>query len=272
MSAPRLLDAGDAAFTVEFGRTRSPEIAARVMALDEAVAQARAAGALPGLVEAMPTFRSLTLLYDPLQTRRSRLEPVVLELIDRLDRAAAADAAGARRAASTGRRWRLPVCYEGEFAPDLADVAAATGLAPDAVVQHHLDTEFRVYMVGFMPGFGFLGDLPEALAVPRLARPRLQVPAGSVAITGTMSAVYPWRSPGGWRLIGRCPVRLFDPAAAQPSLLAAGDRVRFEAIDAARLAEIQAAVAAGEWPVMSFSEPPLEPVGVQVAPTGLGPR
>lgn len=138
------------------------------------------------------------------------------------------------------------MCYGGEFGADLADVASATGLSPDAVVQLHADTELSVYMIGFMPGFPFMGDLPSALDMPRRREPRLRVPAGSVAITGSLTAIYPWQSPGGWQLIGRCPVPLFDAAAATPSLLAPGDTVRFEAITAQRLAELEAAITAGE--------------------------
>lgn len=232
----RLLDAGDGAVTIELGDRIAPALAARVRALDQALEAAIARGALPGVIETMPTFRSLTVLYDPLQIRRAALDPVLWDLLGQADHAPVA----------VGRRWRLPVCYGGDFGADLADVALSTGLTPDAVVQRHADSEVSVYMIGFMPGFPFMGDLPPSLSVPRRREPRLRVPAGSVAITGSLTAIYPWQSPGGWQLIGRCPVPLFDAAAAQPSLLAPGDRVRFEAVQAPRLAELEAAIAAGE--------------------------
>jgi len=233
---PRLLDAGDGAVTIEFGDQITSQLVGRVAALDKLLQAARERGELAGVVETMPTFRSLTVLYDPLQSSRAALDPVLTALASQSEAAPAAN----------GRRWRLPVCYGGEFGADLADVASATGLSPDAVVQLHADTELSVYMIGFMPGFPFMGDLPSALDMPRRREPRLRVPAGSVAITGSLTAIYPWQSPGGWQLIGRCPVPLFDAAAATPSLLAPGDTVRFEAITAQRLAELEAAITAGE--------------------------
>lgn len=233
---PRLLDAGDGAVTIEFGDQITSQLVGRVAALDKLLQAARERGELAGVVETMPTFRSLTVLYDPLQTSRAALDPVLTALASQSEAAPAAN----------GRRWRLPVCYGGEFGADLADVASATGLSPDAVVQLHADTELSVYMIGFMPGFPFMGDLPSALDMLRRREPRLRVPAGSVAITGSLTAIYPWQSPGGWQLIGRCPVPLFDAAAATPSLLAPGDTVRFEAITAQRLAELEAAITAGK--------------------------
>lgn len=240
----RLLDAGDAAVTVEFGDVISRELVARVAALEHALDAARARGELPGVIETVPTFRSLTLLYDPLQTGRAQLDPALRALL----RGAAAVQA------SAARRWRLPVCYGDGFGADLLDVAAATGLSPEAVVQLHSGTEFSVYMLGFMPGFPFMGELPAALSVPRRREPRLRVPAGSVAITGSLSAIYPWESPGGWSLLGRCPVPLFDAEAATPALLAPGDKVGFEPVSAERYAELQARVLAGTFDSLSLLE------------------
>jgi inhibitor of KinA len=240
----RLLDAGDGAVTIEFGDRIAQDLVARVRALDQVLVAALARGDLPGVVETMPTFRSLTVLYDPLQTRRSALDPVLSALLAQAEHAPLA----------SGRRWRLPVCYGGGFGADLADVAAATGLSADEVVQRHAGCEFSVYMIGFMPGFPFMGDLPAALNMPRRQEPRLRVPAGSVAITGSLTAIYPWQSPGGWQLIGRCPVPLFDAAAPAPSLLAPGDTVCFEAVTPARLAELETAIAAGELTPTAWQE------------------
>lgn len=242
----RLLDAGDSAVTLEFGHRVAPDLVARVAAAEQALDAARASGALPGVVETVPTFRSLTVLYDPLVTSRAVLDPQLRALLAQ---------AGAASAA-TARHWRLPVCYGGEFGADLADVAAATGLSPEAVVQQHAGTLFTVYMLGFMPGFPFMGLLPEALSVPRRREPRLRVPAGSVSITGPLSAIYPWESPGGWQLLGRCPVPLFDAAAAHPVLLAPGDRIGFEPVGADRYAEIDTALRAGRLRPDSFRVPP----------------
>jgi len=129
-----------------------------------------------------------------------------------------------------GREVQLPACYAPALAPDLASVAAATGLAVESVVQLHLASQFTVEVVGFMPGFAYLGGLQPALALPRRAAPRPRVHEGSIAIAGTQSAVYPRPTPGGWHLIGRCPVRLFDPFRTPPAVLQEGDRVRFERI------------------------------------------
>jgi len=231
----RLLDAGDSALTIEFGSSISGELVAEVAALEHALDAARARGALAGVIETVPTFRSLTVLYDPLLTCRAELDPVLRSLLGQARPVQAA----------VPRRWRLPVCYGGSFGADLIDVAAASGQSADEVVRLHAGTEFTVYMLGFMPGFPFMGSLPEVLAVPRRSEPRVRVPAGSVAITGRLTAIYPWESPGGWQLLGACPVPLFDAAAASPVLLAPGDKVCFEPVTAARYAEIDAALRQG---------------------------
>ena len=215
---PRLLPLGDAAFTVEFGDTIAPDIHGRVLGF--AGALAALAERHPGIVEWVPTFRSVTVHFDPERVDGGLLGAELLAL------------AGEGRCATVGGRlWTLPVCFDADFAPDLADVARACGMAREAVVDVLTATEFTVYMLGFLPGFPYLGGLPAALELPRLATPRLRVPAGSVAIAGRMCAVYPWDSPGGWRLVGRTGTRLFDPAnAARPALLAPGDRVRWQAV------------------------------------------
>jgi KipI family sensor histidine kinase inhibitor len=236
------LDAGDAAVTVEFGLSIARDTVARVVAYDAAIRAAIGRHELPGVVETMPTFRSLTVCFDPLRTDRGALDVQLLALATPLLR----PGAGPLPEAADTALWRLPVCYGGDHGADLEAVAAATGLTPGAVAEQHAGTEFTVYMIGFMPGFPFMGDLPAVLNVPRLREPRVRVPAGSVAITTGLSSIYPWESPGGWQLIGRCPIPLFDAAAPRPSLLAAGDRVRFEPVSAARHAELAAAVAAGE--------------------------
>lgn len=240
----RLLDAGDGAVTVEFGDRIAPDLVARVGAFGKAVDAARDRGELPGVIETMPTFRSLTVLYDPLRGSRAQIDPVLRTLLGQAD----------DRQTLRGRRWKLPVCYGGEFGADLDEVAAACGLSAEAVAQLHAQAEFCVFMIGFMPGFPFMGGLPPALSVPRRREPRLRVPAGSVAITGGLTAIYPWQSPGGWQLIGRCPVPLFDVAAAAPSLLAPGDTVRFDPLPAPRYAELEAAIRGGELQSMQWLE------------------
>lgn len=225
----RLLDAGDTAVTIEFGEGVDPALLARVDAFDHAVQGAIAAGRLFGIVETVPTFRSLTLIYDPLSTSRTEIDPVLHELL----------AGNVSVTEESGRLWRFPVCYGGEHGPDLASLSAAVGLAPDEVVRLHTETTVRVYMLGFLPGFPFMGDLPEVLAQPRRSEPRVRVPAGSVAVAGRLTAIYPWESPGGWHLLGRCPVPLFSPAWPGAALLRPGDRVGFRAIDVTEFAALE---------------------------------
>lgn len=236
MPGPRLLDAGDAAFTVEFGDRIDPALLDAVAALDRAIAGAQADGRLPGLIETMPTFRSLTVFFDPLVTTRTALVDALRPLLD----------AAGHASPAAGRRWRLPVCYDAESGPDLAETAQAIGAGIDDVIALHSGTGYRVYMLGFLPGFAFMGDLPEPLRRPRRSEPRVRVPAGSVAIALGLTAIYPWTSPGGWHLLGRCPVPLFDAGRADPSLLAPGDRVRFEPVPPAELQRLERAVARGE--------------------------
>jgi KipI family sensor histidine kinase inhibitor len=137
------------------------------------------------------------------------------------------------------RRWRIPVCYEDDYAPDLPEVARLTGLSPQEVVRLHSSAHYHVYMLGFLPGFAYLGDLPAALALPRRADPRVRVPAGSISIATSLTAIYPYESPGGWHLIGATPIRFFEARRMPPALLAAGDQVLFEPIDAAAFAALR---------------------------------
>ena len=229
----KILQAGDTALTIEFGDSATRELSAQVLALDRQLA---AAGALPGVIETVPTMRSLTVYYDPLLTSHAVLTEAIRPL---LNMSAATEI--------TGRRWTLPVCYDAAFAPDLAEVAAATKLTVAEVIRLHTSVTYRVYMLGFLPGQAYLGDLPPALHLPRRQTPRTAVPPGSVSIATSMASVYPLERPGGWQLIGRCPVRMFDPGAASPVLLAPADEVRFRAIDATELEALTRAVEARTW-------------------------
>lgn len=234
---PRLLPLGDTAWTLEFGDSIDPALHARVLGLAEALGAARAGAGAPfsAIVDVVPTFRSLTVHYDPLATDGERLGQDLLHL---------AQSAGS--ASQVGRQWRIPVCFDPEYAPDLDELAQSKGLSRDAVIALMGGATFQVYMIGFMPGFPYMGGLPTVLEMPRLASPRKAVPARSLAVAGAMCAVYPWESPGGWRLLGRTPVPMFSASETDsPSLLASGDRVRWQAIDKSRYLEIEAQVAAG---------------------------
>lgn len=231
----RILDVGDTALTVEFGKLISPALLAAVNALDTAIGREAGHPELAGIIETVPTFRSLTIIYDPLRTSRHVLEAALGRLLDEAEHAPPRE----------GRHWRLPVCYGGEAGPDLEHVAAASGMRAAEVSALHAETDYSVYMLGFLPGFPFMGDLPSPLHLPRRTEPRVRVPAGSVAIATGLTAIYPWESPGGWHLLGNCPVPLFDAQRAAPALLAAGDRVRFEAVDRDAHRAIAADCAAG---------------------------
>jgi KipI family sensor histidine kinase inhibitor len=183
----------------------------------QALAESLRSSPIEGIVGAVPGLRSLLVDLDPLVLDTER---VTSELRGRL-----ASTATVQR---MGRVRTIPVAYGGTDGPDLADVAALSGLPEEEVIALHLATELRVLFLGFAPGFAYLGDLPEALRVPRLATPRTRTPAGSVAIAGPMSGIYPADLPGGWRVIGSTSITLFDPERDPPAFLAPGDSVRFE--------------------------------------------
>lgn len=238
-----LLALGDTAWTVEFGARIDPSVHERVLGLaallDERRAAARAGGdsesdRFGAIVDVVPTFRSLTVHYDPMRCEGGDLGRELLGL-----------AAKAGRTSVPGRQWHLPVCFDEALAPDLADLARARQLSPEEVVELMTRTEFRVYMIGFMPGFPYMGGLPAALQMPRLASPRNAVPERSLAVANEMCAVYPWESPGGWRLLGRTPVPMFCATEASPSLLSPGDRVRWRRIDRATYDAMEAAARGG---------------------------
>lgn len=231
---PRFLPAGDTALVVEFGREIDRAVSERVLGLRDRVQ----AAALAGVVELVPSFRSLMVHYDPVRTSSARLTSSLRELLQ-----------SRGSAERPTRLWRIPVCYEGQHAPDLEEVARRTGMDAAAVVRLHAQTRYHVYMIGFLPGYPYLGDLPEALRLPRRSDPRVRVPAGAVAIAAGMTGVYPVESPGGWHLIGNTPVRLFDAAQPQPALLAPGDAVCFEPISAVEHDRLRRRIQAGEWQV-----------------------
>lgn len=174
----------------------------------------------PGMVEYVPAFTTVTIYYDTRRLTYKEAEEIVRECMHNLE----------HEERSPGRIIRIPVCYGGDYGPDLTDVARHNGLSEDEVVQIHTTGEYLVYMIGFAPGFPYLGGLSERIATPRLSTPRLSIPAGSVGIAGGQTGVYPISTPGGWRLIGRTPLALFRPNDTPPSLLAAGDMVRFYSV------------------------------------------
>jgi inhibitor of KinA len=232
----RFLSAGDKALVVEFGDRIDRALSAEVLRLD---ATLRGSG-LDGVIESVPTFRSLMVHYDPMVTTRAALERAITSLLR-----------GARHQRAAATLWRVPVCYDAALAPDIEEVARLTGLAPGEVAALHSGTHYHVYMLGFLPGFPYMGDLPAQLALPRRADPRVSVPAGSISIATTLTAIYPYESPGGWHLIGTTPIRLFDCNRTRPALFAPGDTVLFEPIDMAGFAMVKQAVDRGDYRVAS---------------------
>lgn len=211
---PRAAPLGDTALTLTLGDTVDPRTGARV----RSVARAIRAAAHPAVRDVVPAYCAVSVFYDPLHVDYADLARDLLAL-------ASSDATAED---DCGRLIEIPVVYDG---PDLADVARATGLAEGEVVRRHAEATYRVYLLGFAPGFAYLGEVDEALRLPRRASPRTRVPAGSVAIAGAQTAVYPLTTPGGWHLLGRTDVAMWDVARDPPALLAVGDRVRFVAVD-----------------------------------------
>ncbi len=229
------LDAGEQGLVVEFGTRIDPEVNRRVHRAGALITAAR----IPGIIEIVPTYRSLLVYFDPLATARRELGERIRTLIG--------DGGPEEAAARPGRVIEIPVGYGGELGPDLDFVASHTGLPPEEVIAIHISVPYLVYMIGFTPGFPYLGGMSERIATPRLEKPRTAIPGGSVGIAGSQTGIYPIASPGGWQIIGRTPVKLFDPAAAAPFLFAAGDHLQFKAVTAAEYAAVAGQVAAGTY-------------------------
>jgi KipI family sensor histidine kinase inhibitor len=222
-----IIRASDASLLVVFGEVISPELHHRVLALYSALQ----ADADPRVRNLHPAYASLLIDFDPLRLSHEELADHVEKL----------SAAGATPNQTATRAIEIPVCYGGEFGPDLGDVAGHTDLPPEEVIRLHSSAAYLVYFLGFSPGFAYLGGLPEKLRTPRLQIPRKLVTAGTVGIAGSQTGVYPVDSPGGWRLIGRTPLRMFDPGARPPTRLQPGDQVRFVPIDRPAFDRIQKA-------------------------------
>ncbi len=214
---PRFVLLSECALTVEFGDEITLRTNELVLACSASIDQA----ALPGVVDVVPTYRSTTVYFDPLRTDTTTLTGQIQALVTQ-------NIHTLLRPATT---HTIPVWYGGAAGPDLLEVAELAGLTPADAAGLHASVTYRVYMLGFSPGFPYLGTVPERIATPRLPTPRKQVAAGSVGIAGTQTGIYPQTSPGGWRIIGRTPIRLFSLHRPQPFLLAPGDFVRFVSID-----------------------------------------
>jgi len=231
----RITPVGDSALRIELGEKIGETALQRV----QAACAALEAAAIPGVRELVPAYTTVTVHYEAgaLAAAGAPVEELAGWLGARVEQALAKLST---KSARKGIIVEIPVCYGGDFGPDLARVAAQARMSPEEVVRRHAAGDYLVHLVGFAPGFPYLGGMAAELATPRLPQPRARVPAGSVGIAGAQTGVYPLATPGGWNLIGRTPLRLFRPEATPPVLLQAGDRVRFRALapaDFARLAQ-----------------------------------
>jgi KipI family sensor histidine kinase inhibitor len=216
-ASTRYLPFGDNALLIEFGDVISLEVNGKVIALNEGLQSAR----ISGVEELVPTYRSLLVRYNPSKTTYEQLVFHVKDIEKTLKESTKK---------VEGRKIVIPVAYGREYGPDIAYVAQFHGLSEKEVVQLHSEREYRVYMIGFVAGFPYLGEVSDEIATPRLENPRLKVPAGSVGIAEKQTGIYPCEAPGGWRIIGRTPLKLFNPLGEPPALLKPGDSVKFRPI------------------------------------------
>lgn len=228
----KYLPFGDSALLVEFGDAISLELNRKVTALDEAILKA----GVQGVEELVPTYRSLLIRYNPLKTTYEQLVFHIKEIEEKLTESTMKGEA---------RKMTVPVVYGGEYGPDLSHVARYHGLIEEQVVKLHSGREYRVYMIGFVAGFPYLGEVPDEIATPRLETPRLKVPAGSVGIAEKQTGIYPCEAPGGWQIIGRTPLELFDSLRQPPALLEPGDVVKFEPISKEQFRTIRESISKG---------------------------
>jgi len=204
---------GDRGLLLEFGDEISPEVNEKVRRMALAIQEE----GTEGIIETVPTYRSLLIIYNPL----------ILSIEELKERLGGIEEGLQRTPFPEPKLVRIPVVYGGPYGSDLDDVARYHRITPEEVVRLHCSKPYLIYMIGFMPGFPYMGELPEELVTPRLKTPRLSVPAGSVAIAQRQTGIYSMESPGGWQILGRTPVRLFDPEKEPPTLLQMGDRVQF---------------------------------------------
>ncbi len=229
----RILPSGDLALVVEFGNEISTACNGQVRQLNQRLRK----NEIKGIIETVPTFRSLLVYYNPSIITYKKLCKYI-ESVSNED----GDMGG-----KTNRIIEIPVCYGGQYGVDLIEVAKHVGMSEAEVINIHSGVDYLIYMLGFLPGFPYLGGLDHRLVTPRLSNPRTLIPAGSVGIGGEQTGVYPVESPGGWRLIGRTPLKLYDSGLEKPTLYEAGDYIHFQPIDEAEFLSIEELVKNGQY-------------------------
>ena len=238
MSYPQIKITGDTSVAVVFGNEISIDINTKIRAFDEALAEEQ----IDGVYETVPTYCSLTVHYAPEKIRFEELKERLETLLSVAHKAQKLNTIV----------MEIPVMYGGEYGPDLETVAAHNGMSPEDVIRIHSGAEYLIYMLGFTPGFSYMGGMDESIATPRLKTPRVLIPAGSVGIAGKQTGIYPIDSPGGWQLIGRTPVKLYDAHRDTPILLDAGLHVKFIPIDEAEYKRIETRIEQGRYHCHSY--------------------
>jgi len=232
----KYLIAGDRAIVVEFGDKIEEQVNSKIRSLTVAIEQE----GIIGINETIPTYRSLMVIYDPLLIELEKLIGAIKTIISRMHELKLTDA----------KVIEIPILYGGEYGPDIEFVADHNKISIDEVIKIHTDMEYLIYMIGFTPGFPYLGGMSDKIEAPRLQNPRTKIPAQSVGIAGKQTGIYPVESPGGWQLIGRTPVKLYDPFREEPVLLNAGDYIKFVQIDENEYKNIEALELAQKYKVI----------------------
>ncbi|MBR1856414.1 MAG: 5-oxoprolinase subunit PxpB [Oribacterium sp.] len=231
----KIVPEGDASLLIQFEQVISPEVNQKIAAAAKLIR----AQQISGIIDMIPTYCSLLINYNPLvisyETLYKRVESIV--------RMESHSEAGKKKV------WEIPVVYGGAYGPDLGAIAEHAGISEEEVIKIHSSQDYLIYMLGFLPGFTYLGGLDEKIHTPRLASPRVRIPAGSVGIGGSQTGIYPMDSPGGWQLMGMTPVKTYDPDRETPILVEAGDYIRFVPVTEEKYLEIKAAVEAGTYEV-----------------------
>ena len=233
MGKIKILTAGDSSILIEFGKEISPDVNARI----KAVVQLLKDQQIVGIVDMIPSFCGLLINYNPRMISYSQMKKRLEKLLE-LD---------VMTSEVATKIFEIPVCYGGEYGADIATIANLAKLTEEEVIKIHSSKDYLIYMLGFLPGFSYLGGLDERIHTPRLANPRLKIAAGSVGIGGSQTGIYPLDSPGGWQLLGLTPVKTYDPNREVPILFEAGDYIRFVPVSEKEFLEIKALVDAGEY-------------------------